>query len=250
MSAAFHLASLRATMKRSVRLLFACLLPATTLLAADPVITVPFVPFSAVEQDPSPTMAAALAEVRTESHQAAPFSTWQSVPTQPDEFSPPDGCEIAFIPPRPLITHDFRYAVMLQPDGELWVLREGGLDDVRKVFRRPAPSLHPDFHPLPLPAFAAAFGADPSANATALDHFIQASWTGLTREEVRVHMNKVIAARGNLGASKDADSEMLALSSGSGPLSLKPSSLRIKVRYDEADRVDRITCRFSESLTP
>ena len=105
-------------------------------VAAEPLERQLLIPFTPVTQESSEPMRRFMDEVVAERSNSSPFAAWGRVSALPDWVWVRDACEIAFIPPRPFFQHDYRYALIQAVDGERLVVREGGMDGSRDIFRQ------------------------------------------------------------------------------------------------------------------
>jgi hypothetical protein len=98
--------------------------PAAEGGASQPFIIVPLV---VPEQELSGAMAALLASWQEEKVLGR-IDQWQRLDELPAWAFDPKQREIAFIPPRPMVVHDYRFAVLVRKTGEVLLVRTGGLN--------------------------------------------------------------------------------------------------------------------------
>lgn len=97
------------------------------------------IPTESDSTPPSAALTQLLDEVRAARLGPHPFADWEAMPDLPTWLRDNDTYEVATLPARPLLAHDFRTAVFLRADGEVWVVRDGGLDGHREIYRRLSP---------------------------------------------------------------------------------------------------------------
>lgn len=92
------------------------------------------IPTSPVQQALAPTFQAFVDELKVSS-ELSQLERWTRLSELPPWVFEKDKREIAFIAPRALVMHDFRYAVIRAGDGTVLVVRAGGPQDRYEIFQ-------------------------------------------------------------------------------------------------------------------
>ena len=101
------------------------------------------IPLTPVVTTMSPEMADLRAEVLAIRSASEPFAGWEQLDSLPEWVWEVEERAMVFIAPRPLLQHDFRYALILGPHGEVIVVREGGLAGTRVIYFQKRDSFQP-----------------------------------------------------------------------------------------------------------
>jgi hypothetical protein len=97
------------------------------------------IPLDPVEQKPSDRMQACVAALHKEGTLSA-LRSWEELPELPEWVFVESRREIAYIFARPVVSDDYRYAVILGRENELIVVRAGGIAGTYEIFLKPSRS--------------------------------------------------------------------------------------------------------------